>query len=164
MSGFIILLDRSVRIGDMVTVDNRYGKVVNITSRYAVVRGHDGTEALIPNETLISSTVLNHSYSNHEIRINISLQVSYESPLEKAMEIMLNTARNHPRVLRDPESQVLLKTFADSGIELELELWISDPDSGLQNLRSELNLEIWRSFQQQGIEIPYPQRVVKLLK
>jgi small-conductance mechanosensitive channel len=164
VSGFIILLDRSVRIGDMVTVDNRYGKVVNITSRYAVVRGQDGTEALIPNETLISSTVLNHSYSSHEVRIGVSLQVSYESSLEKAMEIMLDTALKHPRALAEPASRVFLKNFADNGIELDLELWINDPDGGLQNLRSDINLEIWRRFQQEGIEIPYPQRVVKLLK
>lgn len=166
VSGFIILLDRSVRIGDLVTVDNRYGTVSKITSRYAVVKGMDGTEAIIPNDTLITSTVLNHSYTSHELRIGITLQVSYASPLEKAMAIMQEAANQHPRVnhLPEREPRVFLKSFADNGIELELMLWINDPEEGQQNLRSEINLEIWRRFQQEGIEIPYPQRVVKLVQ
>lgn len=164
VSGFIILLDRSIRIGDLVTVDSRYGSVSAITSRYVVIRGMDGTEAIIPNETLITSTVLNHSYTNHELRINIPVQVSYDSPLEQAMAIMLEVARKHPRVMQENEPRVFLKTFADNGIELELSLWIRDPEEGQQNLRSEINLDIWRRFQQESIEIPYPQRVVKLLQ
>jgi small-conductance mechanosensitive channel len=166
VSGFIILLDRSIRIGDLVTVDNRYGSVSAITSRYVVVKGMDGTEAIIPNETLITSTVLNHSYTNHELRIGIPVQISYESPLETAMSIMFEVACKHPRVMREQEIEpkVFLKTFADNGIELELSLWIKDPEEGQLNLRSEINLEIWRRFQQAGIAIPYPQRVVKLLQ
>jgi small-conductance mechanosensitive channel len=164
ISGFIILLDRSIRIGDLVTVDNRYGTVSNITSRYAVVKGMDGTEAIIPNETLITSTVLNHSYTSHELRIGIALQISYDSPLETAMEIMREIADNHPRVMQKQPPKVFLKNFGDNGIELELMLWIIDPEEGQQNLRSEINLQIWKRFQQEGIEIPYPHRVVKLLQ
>ncbi|BCB27822.1 mechanosensitive ion channel protein [Sulfurimicrobium lacus] len=163
VSGFIILLDHSIRIGDLVTVDNRYGTVTKITSRYAVIKGSDGTEALIPNETLITSTVLNHSYTNHELRVFIPLQVSYDSPLEKAMEIMMEEAGKHARVMQEPPPQVFLKNFGDSGIDLELSAWINDPEEGQQNLRSEINLGIWRRFQQEGIEIPYPQRVVRLV-
>ncbi len=164
VSGFIILLDRSIRIGDLVTVDNRYGTVSNITSRYAVLKGMDGTEAIIPNETLISSTVLNHSYTSHEVRVGIALQISYDSALETAMEIMLDAARDHPRVIQEQLPKVFLKNFGDSGIELELSIWIRDPEEGQQNLRSEINLQIWKRFQQEGIEIPYPHRVVKLLQ
>ncbi len=164
VSGFIILLDRSIRIGDLVTVDNRYGSVSAITSRYVVIKGMDGTEAIIPNETLITSTVLNHSYTNHELRIGIPVQISYDSPLEKAMAIMLEVARLHPRVMQENEPKAFLKAFADNGIELELSLWIRDPEEGQQNLRSEINLEIWRRFQQENIVIPYPQRIVKLLQ
>ncbi|PWB49088.1 MAG: mechanosensitive ion channel protein MscS [Nitrosomonadales bacterium] len=164
VSGFIILLDRSIRIGDLVTIDNRYGSVSAITSRYVVVKGMDGTEAIIPNETLITSTVLNHSYTSHELRINIPVQISYDSPLEKAMAILLEVARSHSRVMQENEPRVFLKSFADNGIELELSLWIKDPEEGQQNLRSEINLGIWRAFRDNGIEIPYPQRVVKLLK
>ena len=163
VSGFIILLDHSIRIGDLVTVDNRYGTVTNITSRYAVIKGLDGTEAIIPNDTLITSTVLNHSYTNHELRVNIPLQVSYDSPLEKAMEIMLEEAGKHARVMQEPPPKVFLKNFGESGIDLELSAWINDPEEGQQNLRSEINLAIWRRFQQEGIEIPYPQRVVRLV-
>ena len=163
VSGFIILLDHSIRIGDLVTVDNRYGTVTNITSRYAVIKGLDGTEAIIPNDSLITSTVLNHSYTNHELRVGIPLQVSYDSPLEKAMEIMLEEAGKHARVIKDPPPKVFLKNFGDNGIELELSAWINDPEEGQQNLRSEINLAIWRRFQQEGIEIPYPQRVVRLV-
>jgi len=163
VSGFIILLDHSIRIGDLVTVDNRYGTVTNITSRYAVIKGLDGTEAIIPNDTLITSTVLNHSYTNHELRVYIPLQVSYNSPLEKAMEIMLEEAGKHARVMQEPPPKVFLKNFGESGIDLELSAWINDPEEGQQNLRSEINLAIWRRFQQEGIEIPYPQRVVRLV-
>jgi len=163
VSGFIILLDHSISIGDLVTVDNRYGTVTNITSRYAVIKGMDGTEAIIPNDTLITSTVLNHSYTNHELRVGIPLQVSYDSPLEKAMDIMQEVASKHPRVMQEPPPKVFLKNFGESGIDLELNAWINDPEEGQLNLRSEINLEIWRRFQQEGIEIPYPQRVVRLV-
>lgn len=163
VSGFIILLDHSIRIGDLVTVDNRYGTVTSITSRYAVIKGLDGTEAIIPNDTLITSTVLNHSYTNHELRVNIPLQISYDSPLEKAMEIMQEEASKHARVIQDPPPKVFLKNFGDNGIDLEVSAWINDPEEGQQNLRSEINLAIWRRFQQDGIEIPYPQRVVRMV-
>lgn len=162
MSGFIILLDRSIRIGDMVTIDNRFGSVASITSRYVVVKGQDGTEAVIPNDTLINSTVLNHSYTNHEIRISIPIQISYDNSPEQAMMIMLEAAKGSNRVLITPEPKVFLKNFGENGIDLELFVWIRDPEEGQLNLRSEINLTIWREFQQHGIEIPYPQRVVKL--
>ncbi|MDO8890477.1 MAG: mechanosensitive ion channel [Sulfurimicrobium sp.] len=164
ISGFIILLDRSIRIGDLVTVENRYGTVTSITSRYVVVKGLDGTEAIIPNEALITSTVLNHSYTNHEVRISIPIQVSYDSPLDKATQIMLKAANNQPRVLKEPEPKAFLKNFGESGIDLEMSIWINDPEEGQLNLRSDINWEIWQGFQQAGIEIPFPQRVVKLLQ
>ncbi|MBZ0105011.1 MAG: mechanosensitive ion channel [Sulfuricella denitrificans] len=164
VSGFIILLDRSIRIGDLVTVESRYGTVTSITSRYVVVKGLDGTEAIIPNEALITSTVLNHSYTNHEVRISIPVQVSYDSDLRKATQIMLEAAGNQPRVLKEPEPRAFLKSFGESGIDLEMSIWINDPEEGQLNLRSDINWEIWQKFQQAGIEIPFPQRVIKLLQ
>lgn len=163
ISGFIILLDRSIRIGDLVTVENRYGTVTSITSRYVVIKVLDGTEAIIPNEALITSTVLNHSYTNHEVRISIPIQVSYDSDLKKATQIMLEAAKIQPRVLKEPEPKAFLKNFGESGIDLEMSIWINDPEEGQLNLRSDINWEIWEKFQQAGIEIPFPQRVVKLL-
>jgi small-conductance mechanosensitive channel len=163
VSGFIILMDRSIRLGDLVTVDNRYGSVSAITARYVVVKGSDGTEAIIPNETLITSTVLNHSYTSHQVRVAIALQVAYDTVLEDAMRLMETTANAHPRVLREPPPRAYLKSFGDNGIDLELGVWIEDPEEGQLNLRSDLNLAIWHAFQQAGIEIPYPQRDVRLI-
>ena len=163
VSGFIILLDRSIRIGDLITADNFYGEVKDITTRYVVVRAFDGREAIIPNEMLITTTVQNHSYSNRQIRLAIQVQVGYKDDPERAMRLMEEAAVKHPRVLADPPAKAFLARFADSGIELELGVWIDDPESGMLNLRSELNLAIWRAFQEAGIEIPYPQREVRVL-
>lgn len=163
VSGFIILLDHSIRLGDLVTVDNRYGTVSAITARHIVVKSADGTEALIPNETLISSTVLNHSYTSREVRLAIPIQVSYDSPVEEAMGLMEQVAKKHPRALESPAPRAFLKGFGDNGIDLELGLWIKDPEEGQADLRSEINLALWRVFRDAGIEIPYPQRDVRII-
>lgn len=163
VSGFIILLDHSIRIGDLVTVDNRYGTITAITARYIVVKNPDGTEAIIPNDTLITSTVLNHSYTSHEIRLSIPVQVGYDTSVEEAMSLMEEVAKKHPRVINDPAPQAYLKSFGDNGIDLELGLWINDPEEGQLNLRSEINLAILRVFRDAGIEIPYPQRDVRIV-
>lgn len=163
VSGFIVLLDRSIRIGDLITVDNFYGEVKNITTRYAVVRALDGREAIIPNELLIATTVLNHSYSNNQIRVALDIQIAYRSDLEQAMQLMEEAARRHERVLADPAPGAFLLAFADSGIDLQLGVWIDDPEKGVLAIRSELYLDIWRAFKESGIEIPFPQREVRIL-
>ncbi|MBI2779803.1 MAG: mechanosensitive ion channel, partial [Gammaproteobacteria bacterium] len=163
VSGFIILLDQSIHLDDIITADIRYGSVSRLTARYIGLKALDGTEAIIPNDTLITSTVVNHSYSDRKIRIGIPVQISYASPLETAMNIVLHTAQHHPRVINDPEPKVYLKEFAENGISLELSIWISDPEEGQLSLRSDINLEIWREFQKQGIEIPYPQRNIRII-
>ena len=167
ISGFIILLDRSIRPGDMLTVDNRYGEVSHINTRYTLLKALDGTEIIIPNETLITSTVINHSLSKRDIRLALPIQISYDSPLERAMEILVETASKHSRVLLDDskeEPRVLIKGFGESGIDLELGVWIADPEGGQANLRSELYMEIWKKFRAEDIEIPYPRRDVHLIK
>ncbi|HUW50999.1 MAG TPA: mechanosensitive ion channel domain-containing protein [Sulfuricella sp.] len=163
VSGFIILLDRSIHPGDSLTVDGRFGTVSKLTARYMVLKGLDGTEAIIPNETLISSTVINHSYTDRRIRIGVPMQISYQSDLERAMTIMKEAATNQPRALADPETKVFLKSFGDNGIDLEMSVWIDDPENGQLNLKSDINLEIWRKFQEAGIEIPYPQRDIRII-
>ncbi|MBK5103666.1 MAG: mechanosensitive ion channel [Burkholderiales bacterium] len=163
ISGFIILLDRSIRIGDLITVDNFYGEVKNITTRYVVVRALDGREAIIPNELLIATTVLNHSYSNRQIRLGLDLQIAYRSDLQRAMQLMEEAARKHPRALADPPPTAFLIRFADSGVDLELGVWIGDPENGTLSIRSEIYLDIWRAFKEAGIEIPFPQREVRIL-
>ncbi|MEK6593363.1 MAG: mechanosensitive ion channel domain-containing protein [Pseudomonadota bacterium] len=163
ISGFIILMDRSVGIGDLITVDNHTGQLIKMTARYVVVRSLGGLEAIIPNETIITSTVLNHSYTDRRVRVAVPLQVSYRSDLDVAMRIMVNAAKNQKRVLQDPAPGALILQFADSGIDLELGVWIDDPQEGTAGLRSDLYIEIWREFRKNGIEIPYPQREVRLL-
>ncbi|MCX7183874.1 MAG: mechanosensitive ion channel [Nitrosospira sp.] len=163
VSGFIILLDHSLRLGDVVTVDNRTGKVVDLTNRYVVLHGLDGVESIVPNDTFITSTVVKQTHTNNQVRLALTVQISYGSPLEAAMRIMQEAARKQSRVLTDPEPMTFLKEFADNGINLELGFWISDPEEGQIGLRSAINMEIWREFQNNGIEIPFPQREVRLL-
>ena len=163
VSGFIILLDRSVRIGDLVTVDSKYGEVSQINTRYTLLKAPDGTESIVPNETLITQTVVNHSLSRPHVRVALSVQVSYDSDLERAEALMLEAAHSQSRVIFDDPGnlpRVYLKEFADNGILLELAVWIRDPSEGQNNLRSDINWAIWRLFRQAGIEIPFPQRVV----
>jgi small-conductance mechanosensitive channel len=165
ISGFIILLDRSVRIGDMVTVDNKYGEVSQINTRYTLLKALDGTESIIPNEMLIAQTVVNHSLSKPNVRVALSIQVSYDTDLEQAQALMLEAAHTQSRVILDePDNlpKVLLKEFADNGVNLELAVWIRDAGEGQNNLRSDINWAIWRRFKVAGIEIPFPQRVVHL--
>ncbi len=163
MSGFIILIERSIRHGDMVTADNFYGEVQAITTRSVIVKALDGREAIIPNETFITQTVLNHSFTSRNVRIGLPVQISYGSDLEKAMALMTAAAGANPRVLKDPEPLTYVVRFADSGIDLELGFWIGDPEVGQLSIRSDLNLAVWRSFQAEGIEIPFPQREIRVL-
>jgi small-conductance mechanosensitive channel len=164
IAGFTILIDRSIRLGDMITVDNRFGAVTKVTSRYVVVRSLDGIEAIVPNETLVTTTVLNHSYSNREIRLGLPVQISYDSDLDLATRLIEEIALRETRVLRSPNPPaVFVLRFADSGIDLELGVWISDPENGQNNLRSSLNVAIWKAFAEHGIQIPYPRRDIRVL-
>jgi small-conductance mechanosensitive channel len=164
IAGFTILLDRSIRLGDMITVDNRFGLVTKVTSRYVVVRSLDGIEAIVPNETLVTTTVLNHSYSNREVRLALPIQISYDSDLDLAMRLIEEIALGEARVLRLPIPPVVfVLRFADSGIDLELGVWINDPENGQSNLRSSMNIAIWKAFAEHGIQIPYPRRDIRVL-
>ncbi len=163
VSGFIILLDRSIRIGNVISVGAERGQVTRITTRYTVLKGLSGVEAIVPNEVLVGSVVLNESFSDPRIRISLQIQVAYASDVGKAMEIMLEAAARQSRVLADPAPKAFLAAFGDSGISLELGFWIADPQEGTLQIRSDINLAIWAGFQAAGIEIPYPQREVRLL-
>jgi small-conductance mechanosensitive channel len=163
ISGFIILLDRSITPGALITIDNRYGAVTRLTGRYIVLRSLDGTEIIIPNETVVSSTVINHSYADNVVRVDIPIQISYQSDIELALQLMARAAWHHPRVVKKPEPVALVTAFADSGINLELYAWIADPEGGRGNLRSDLYRELWKVFKANGIEIPFPQREVRIV-
>ena len=163
LSGFIILLDRSVRLGDMITADGHYGQVTKITTRYAVVRSLTGVEAIIPNDTLVTTTVLNHSYTDKRVRLTIRLQVAYGSPMDQVLSTLAEVTRRHPRVLGDPPVVALVTGFADSGVELEVGFWIEDPERGSANVRSDVSVALLAELARQKIEIPFPQREVRML-
>lgn len=163
VSGFIILLDRSIRLGNVISVGQERGIVSRITTRYTVVRANTGIEAIIPNETLVGSTVLNETYTDPKVRIALPVQVAYGTDLEQTMAVLVSAASSHPRVLAEPAPRALVLAFADSGINMELGFWISDPEAGTGDVRSDVNLAIWRAFQAAGIEIPFPQREVRMI-
>jgi small-conductance mechanosensitive channel len=162
ISGFILLGDRSIRPGDVITVGDNYGWVKELRARYIVVRNRDGVETLIPNENLVTTDVINWSYSDRKVRVRIPVQISYGDDPEQAMAIMLEAGKAQPRALKNPEPVVRLMEFADSGIALELRVWLTDPEEGVGNIRSDINLAIWHSFKEAGITIPFPQRDVNL--
>jgi small-conductance mechanosensitive channel len=163
VSGFIVLLDRSLRIGDIITVDNRKGEVMAIESRYTVIKGSDGIESIIPNEKLITESVNHHTYTNTKVSVVVGVTIGYETDLERACDLLLQAAKSRTRVIADPPATARVKLFRDQGIDLELTVWISDPALGEGDLKSELFMAIHRSFREAGIEIPYPRRDVRLL-
>jgi len=163
VSGFIILLDKSMQIGDVITVDGHYGVVSDLRTRYLVLRKLDGTQVIIPNELLIINTVINHSFTEHQARVQMPVQVSYDSSLELAMQVILDVAKQHARILQIPEPVVQIRGFGESGIDLMLSIWIPDPEEGSSSLQSDIYLEIWRAFQKHNISIPYPQREIRIL-
>jgi small-conductance mechanosensitive channel len=163
VSGFIILLDRSIRIGNIVQVGADVGQVTQITTRYTVLSHPAGTEFIVPNETLISSTVQNQTYSNSQLRLSTAVGVAYGSDLELVRRLMTEAALAQARVLPEPPPRVFLTQFADSGINLELGFWIADPDAGKMNIVSDINFAIWRAFQANGVQIPFPQREIRIL-
>jgi len=163
ISGFILLFDRSIKLGDVITIGQRFGWVVAMHARYIVVRDRDGVETLIPNENLITSDVVNWSYSDKHVRVKIPVQISYDDDPEQAMKLMVDACAVSSRVLSNPEPQTRMLAFGDSGINLELRLWLDDPEDGVGSVKSEINLAIWKAFKQHKITIPYPQRDVHLL-
>ena len=164
ISGFILLFDRSIKPGDVISINNRYGWVQALHARYIVVRDRDGVETLIPNENLITSEVINWSYTDRHVRVKIPVQISYGDDPEQAMDIMVKASEVSDRVLKDPPPQARLISFGDNGIDLELRLWLEDPEEGVGNVRSDVNLAIWKGFNEAGITIPFPQRDVHLIK
>ena len=164
VSGFIILLDRSIRLGNLVAIDDKTsGTVAQITTRYTVLRTLTGVEVIIPNEYLVNNIVRNLSFTDTRLRVTVAVQVAYGCDLEQAMALMIAAAQSQPRVLVDPAPGALITGFADSGIDLELGFWVADPEAGTGNVRSDVSLAIWKTFRASGIEIPFPQREVRLL-
>jgi small-conductance mechanosensitive channel len=162
VSGVILLLDRSIKPGDVIEIDGTYGSVSTLNARYASVLTRDGKEYLIPNEDLITQRVTNWSFSNDLIRLRVKVGISYESDPHKAIELALEAASDVPRVLNEPAPNCLLIEFGDSAVNLELRFWIRDPVNGTTNIRSQVMLNLWDLYHRHGIGMPYPQRDITL--
>ncbi|MDG2044377.1 MAG: mechanosensitive ion channel, partial [Maricaulis sp.] len=162
VSGVLLLLDRSVKPGDVITVDETYGKVTTLGMRFASVVTRDGHEHLIPNEEFITSKVINWSYSDSAVRIKREVGVSYNSDIKLAQSLIIEAADSVPRVLSD-RTRCHMRSFGDNSVNLEVRFWIRDPQSGVNNVTSDVLFAIWDSFKTHGIEFPYPQRDVHLV-
>lgn len=162
ISGVILLLDRSVKPGDVISVGQTYGWVGSLGARYVSVITRDDTEYLIPNEDLITHQVVNWSYSSNQVRLRIPIAVSYDADVRQARALCLEAAAETPRVLSQPAPVCVLLAFAGSAVELELRVWIHDPKNGVGNLKSDVLLRIWDKFRANGVEFPYPQRDLHL--
>jgi small-conductance mechanosensitive channel len=169
VSGFVLLMDRSIKPGDVISLSGQagtstenFGWVQELRGRYVVVRDRDGVEMLVPNQQLISNAVINWSYTDPRIRLKLPIRVSYGDDPEVALQILLAACEDQRRVLRDPLPVSRLMHFGDSGIELELRFWISDPQDGVNNVRSDVNRAIWRLFKERGITIPVTQHEVRV--
>ena len=161
--GFIILLDHSIRMDDYISVDDFYGKVVGITTRYVVLRNPDGREALVPNELLVASKVISHTHTDRRLRLAVQIQVAYDTDIDRALEVLKEVARAHDRVLSTPAPSAFLLDFAESGINLEVGFWIDDPESGKKNVRSDICREILLAFRRENMEIPFPHRDIRIV-
>jgi small-conductance mechanosensitive channel len=169
VSGFVLLMDRSIKPGDVIsftgmpgTTTEGFGWVEELRGRYVVVRDRDGVSTLVPNQNLITNPVINWSYADPRVRLKLPVRVSYKDDPELAMRLLLEATIGHRRVIRDPAPVARLMGFGDHGIELELRFWIPDPQEGVNNVRSDVNRAIWKLFRQHGITIPVAQREVRL--
>jgi small-conductance mechanosensitive channel len=157
-SGILLLLDKSIKPGDVIGVGGTYGWVSSLGARYVAVETRDGTEFLIPNEDIVTQQVLNWSHKSDRVRLKVPVRVPHDSDLDQVLALMKEAATRPPRVLAVPPPNALIMAFGESAIELELRFWIEDAQNGVHNVKSEVLYEIWRSFQREGIQIPYPKR------
>lgn len=162
VSGFIILLDRSLSIGNMITVDKFYGAVSQINARYTVIKALDGTETIVPNEMLVATPVVNHSYSNTTVQVVVKLSIAYSADVDRALQILVEAATAQARVLTDPAPAAFITGLGADGIDLQIGFWIRDPEAGSLPIRSEIARGVLKRFREEGIEIPFPQRDVRI--
>lgn len=167
VSGFVLLMDRSIKPGDVISFSGQtgtntdgFGWVQELRGRYVVVRDRDGVELLVPNQHLISNPVINWSYTDPRVRLKLPVRISYDDDPELALQLLIQACEGQRRVLHDPLPVSRLMHFGDHGIDLELRFWISDPQEGVNNVRSDVNRTIWRLFRENGVKIPIAQREV----
>ena len=162
VSGFIILLERSIRIGDRLMVDGRVGYVTRITTRFVVLKCLDGTDALVPNDVMVSNTVVNQSYSDRQMWSCVSIDVAFGTDLELALKLMVQAA-SQPRILPSPAPTACITLFGPNGISLQVGFWVPDPENGFLQLHSDIYLAIWRLFSENQIKVPLPQSGMTVL-
>jgi small-conductance mechanosensitive channel len=169
VSGFVLLMDRSIKPGDVIsftgttgTTTEGFGWVEELRGRYVVVRDRDGVETLVPNQHLITNPVINWSYTDPRVRLKLPIRVSYKDDPELAMKLLIEATEGHPRILHEPGPVARMMGFGDHGIELELRFWIPDPQEGVNNVRSDVNRRIWALFKQHHVTIPVAQREVRV--
>lgn len=163
VSGFVILFERSLRIGDMVRVDGFEGEVLDIKTRYTLIRAGNGRESIVPNEKLITERIENLSLADPKMMLTTDVAVAYDSDVEQVQKILVDAATGTKRVLGNPAPSARLVKFGADGLEFSLLFWIGDPGNGQLNVKSEVNLAVLRGLRAAGIEIPYPQRVVHVM-
>jgi len=161
VSGFVILAERSLRIGDTVKVDGFEGRITDIATRYTVIRALNGREAIVPNEMLITQRVENLSLADPKVLVSTTVQVAYGTELARLTPLLVDATSQAPRVLQEPAPVVQLSSFAPDGLELTVNFWIVDPENGIGGARSDVNLAILACLNREGVEIPFPQRVVR---
>jgi small-conductance mechanosensitive channel len=170
VSGFVLLLDKSIKPGDVISFTGltggsteNFGWVQELRGRCVVVRDRDGIDTLVPNENLMTSTVINWSYSDRKVRLKLPVRISYRDDPEIALQVLLGAVEDNRRVLTEPAPVTRLMQFAEDGMDLELRFWIADPQNGVNNVRSDVNRRIWRLFRDHGITIPVTQHEVRLV-
>ncbi len=164
VSGIILAFEGSVRPGDMITVGQTFGVVQALHARHIVVRTQDGLDILVPNENLLTQEITNWSYGDRNVCLKLPVQISYADDPERALAVLEDAARGVPRVLAEPPPRAILSGFGESGIDLELRIWVNDPERGVNNIRSDVNRAMWRALKQAGITIPFPQRDVRIIR
>jgi len=171
VSGFVLLLDKSIKPGDVIsftgttgTSTENFGWVQELRGRYIVVRDRDGVETLVPNQNLITNSVINWSYSDQRVRIRLPVHISFQDDPEVALQVLVDAAATHPRILKDPAPVSRLMSFENYGMRVEVRFWIRDPMNGVNNVRSDVNREIWRLFKKHGITIPVQQHDVRVIQ
>ena len=170
VSGFVLLMDKSIKPGDVISFTGQtgaaagnFGWVQELRGRYVVVRDRDGVDTLVPNQNLITTSFINWSYADQRVRLKLPVTVSYDDDPELALKLLVEATEDHPRILRDPAPVSRLISFEANGMALEIRFWIADPVNGVNNVRSDVNRAIWRIFRTHGVRIPVPQQETRLL-
>jgi small-conductance mechanosensitive channel len=162
ISGVILLADKSVKPGDLVTVGDNFGRISAMNTRYISVAAGDGREFLIPNEDLITQKVVNWTYTDKNTLVKVVFGTNYDADPRLVCKLAVEIAKATPRVTKLKPPTCLLTEFAEAGMKFSLTFWISDPEAGMDNVRSDVMLSLWDAFKQEGIRVPYPVREIRV--